>query len=242
MTKYQIVEELGKQKIVEKIARHYKTFAREDLCQYVYLYLLEKMDEDKLIELYQTGKLKQFISGIIYRQVVSNHSEYIKTYARQGLSIDTESFEGHSHSDNLIDYNENQFQLEDDVDEYIATLPKDEQEMCWLLLVPLSERMEDIKIWCNEHNYTYRGYQDKMLKLKNKIRKNYNRAAPPRKTYTRSKKVKFTDENGNITIYNNRLECVRELKETRGYYPDCIYKCLVGARNKYKGCKFEYVD
>ena len=242
MTKYQIVEELGKKKVVEKIARHYKTFAREDLCQYVYLYLLEKVDEDKLIELYNTNKLKQYLAGIVHRQALSNHSEYIKTYKQVGLSIENEDELEHPRADKLVYRDENPHQLEDDVDAYIKTLKPSEQSMIWLFAIPFGDRMEDIKIWCKENGYSYHSYQNLSSALKNKVRKNYGKTAPPRKPYTRSTKVKFTDADGTVKIYNCRLDCVRELKETRGYYPDCIYKCLVGKRNSYKGCKFEYVD
>ena len=70
MNKYELINELAKNKTVEKIARHYKTPHREDLCQYIYYWLLTKTDEKMLNELYNKGQINQYIAGIVYRDKI----------------------------------------------------------------------------------------------------------------------------------------------------------------------------
>ena len=78
MSKNEIVNKLAKERVVEKIARHYNTPYRSDLCQYVYYWLLTKADEDMLNELYCNGQINQYISGIICRQIFSSSSHHFK--------------------------------------------------------------------------------------------------------------------------------------------------------------------
>lgn len=47
LSKYDVVEALAKDRVVEKIAKRFRTEYKEDLIQYIYLYLLTQVDEDR---------------------------------------------------------------------------------------------------------------------------------------------------------------------------------------------------
>lgn len=248
MTKTEVIDKIAREKVVEKIARHYKTFAREDLCQYVYLYLLEKVDENKLIDLYQTGKLKQYLAGIVHRQALSNHSEYARTYKQVGLSIENEDDMEHTWADKLVYMDDNQHQLEDDFEAYYNQLEEKDKDMLWLLLQPLAERREDIDIWCNKNGMSYKMYLRHSSNLKNKIRTDFGlkpkfRNYPERqKRY--HKKVEIYDKATDklITVVDNvDMACEFVLQHTY-ITKDMIYKVLCGNRLSAKGYKFNYVD
>ena len=129
MYKNEIVEALGKDKVVEKIAAHYNTPYREDLCQYIYLYMLETMDEERLNDLYQTGRIKQFIAGMIYKQIFSTKSNHYKENVRKIESINKENKDGKPYEETLVyddtDYNS----VTKEVDDFLNTLNDMEKQM-----------------------------------------------------------------------------------------------------------------
>lgn len=251
MSKREIIEKIAKERWVEKIARHFKTFARADLCQYAYLYLLTKVDDDKLIELYQNNHLKQYITGLLYRQVVSDHSHYIKTYGKRNLSIDEDAFDNHPHSQNIyeIAYDDAPpHQLEDDFDAYYSQLPESEQDMLWLFLQPLNERKEDIDIWCKRYGISYRMYLQRSVKLKNKIRNYYGKETKrrnyPQHRHTRNRKVEIYDKSDKLLVVADSVEYAYKwvLEQNTYITKDMIYKVLNGKRLSAKGYKFLYVN
>lgn len=79
MTRAEIVEELARNKAVEglvcRICKTPLTFDLRDLCQMVYLILLE-YDEDKIVELYDNNELQFFVNRIIRNNVQSKTSRY----------------------------------------------------------------------------------------------------------------------------------------------------------------------
>ena len=75
MTKHEIIEELAKNKVVEKIVKHYRTEYPEDLVQIVYVFLLEKED-DVIQDLYEKGELNYYIQSIIWTQLSNPTTKY----------------------------------------------------------------------------------------------------------------------------------------------------------------------
>lgn len=87
MTKTQIVNELARKKIVEKLISKKTTENLNDLAQDIYLDLLEKPDE-KIVELYNNNELIYFISAMIRNQVFSSTSTYYRQYKLSDKFID----------------------------------------------------------------------------------------------------------------------------------------------------------
>ena len=79
MTKADIIETLARQKrvetMVENIAHHELTADLNDLCQMVYLVLLE-YDESKLQDLWEHNEMDFFLARVILNQYRSNNSPF----------------------------------------------------------------------------------------------------------------------------------------------------------------------
>ena len=77
--KMTIIETLAKEKrveaLVENIAHHSLTADLKDLCQMVYLVLLE-YDETKLLELWENDQINFFLARIIINQYRSSNSPF----------------------------------------------------------------------------------------------------------------------------------------------------------------------
>lgn len=91
MTRQEIVAELARNKVVEKmvcrICKTRITFDLDDLCQMVYLVLLE-YDEDKIVELHDHNELQFFINRIIRNNVLSKNSRFYYIIRQFGLITD----------------------------------------------------------------------------------------------------------------------------------------------------------
>ena len=93
MNKQTIIETLAKERrveaLVENIAHHSLTADLKDLCQMVYLILLE-YDESKLQDLWENEQMNFFLARIILNQYRSStspfHSIYRK-YQERSISI-----------------------------------------------------------------------------------------------------------------------------------------------------------
>lgn len=79
MTKYEIVEQLARERKVEEmvsnIAHSRLTDDLRDLCQMVYVYLLE-YDDDKIADLWDHNQMGFFIARIVINQFRSKHSPW----------------------------------------------------------------------------------------------------------------------------------------------------------------------
>lgn len=95
-----IIETLAQEKrveaLVENIAHHSLTADLKDLCQMVYLILLE-YDESKLQDLWENGQINFFLVRIILNQYRSSNSPFHSIYRKyqerslpigDGISID----------------------------------------------------------------------------------------------------------------------------------------------------------
>lgn len=88
MTKYNIIDEISKDKIVEEIVYNIGDRGDEDLkdlIQDIYINLLEK--EDSLIEnLYSTNKLKFYIVKMVVNNIHSKNSPYYTKYKKDKIN------------------------------------------------------------------------------------------------------------------------------------------------------------
>lgn len=85
MTRSEIVEQLAKQRrveqMVENICHHSLTADLQDLCQMVYLILLE-YDETKIVDLWEHNEINFFIARIIINQYRSSNSPYYSLFRK----------------------------------------------------------------------------------------------------------------------------------------------------------------
>ena len=91
--KRKIIDTLAKEKrveaMVENIAHHALTDDLKDLCQMVYLILLE-YDEDKIIDLWENDQMNFFLARIIINQYRSSNSPFhtiFRKYQERSISI-----------------------------------------------------------------------------------------------------------------------------------------------------------
>lgn len=91
MTRAEIVGTLARERrvetMVENIARQALTPDLRDLCQMVYLILLE-YDEDKLVDLWTNGQMNFFIARIVINQYRSTSSPFYKLYRKYALKAE----------------------------------------------------------------------------------------------------------------------------------------------------------
>lgn len=88
MSKYNIIDEISKNKLVEEIVYNIGDRGDEDLkdlIQDIYINLLEK--EDSLIEnLYSTNQLKFYIVKMIVNNIHSKNSPYYTKYKKDKIN------------------------------------------------------------------------------------------------------------------------------------------------------------
>ena len=88
MDKYDIIDEISKDKLVEEIVYNIGDRGDEDLkdlIQDIYINLLEK--EDNLIEtLYNTKQLKYFIIRMVVNNIHSKNSPYYTKYKKDKIN------------------------------------------------------------------------------------------------------------------------------------------------------------
>lgn len=99
MTNNEIVDSLARACLVERIINRIVggKFVEnyQDLSQYIYIKLLE-MDNERLSLMYEQGKIRYYISGMVTRQIFSRNSNFYKEYGRyeQSKSPLDASYEG----------------------------------------------------------------------------------------------------------------------------------------------------
>ena len=245
MNKYEIVNELAKNKIVEKIARHYKTPYREDLCQYIYYWLLTKTDENMLNELYSNGQINQYITGIVYRQIFSDHSHhYCQNVKRVGEPIVRVNKDGETYEATLV-YDDNQpHQLEDEVDNYLNSLTEMDKEILWAQIIQKEKRTDDINNICNRYKISKRKYVRIVPQIKEKFAKHFTSFKVKNKEkgkYNSTKVEMINFKTGEVVkVFENLGECKLELLP-KGFKITSIYACLGQKQKQYLGYAFRYI-
>lgn len=246
MSKYDIVEVLARNKTVEKIARHYKTPHREDLCQYIYYWLLTKTDEHMLNELYNKGQINQYISGIVYRQIFSDHSHHFcQNVKRIGEPIIKQNKDGETYEETLAYDDTQPHQLEDEVDDYLNSLPEMDKEIMWAQIIPKEKRTDDINNICNRYKISRRKYIRIVPQIKENFVKhfcNYKKQNKTKGKYNSTRVEMSKYETGKvIKIFENLGECKLELVQ-KGFKTTSIYACLEQKQKQYLGYAFRYIE
>lgn len=99
MTNNEIVDSIARACLVERIINRIVggKFVEnyQDLSQYIYIKLLE-MNNERLSLMYEQGKIRYYISGMVTRQIFSRNSNFYKEYGRyeQSKSPLDASYEG----------------------------------------------------------------------------------------------------------------------------------------------------
>ena len=246
MNKYELINELAQNKTVEKIARHYKTPHREDLCQYIYYWLLTKTDENMLNELYSNGQINQYICGIIYRQIFSDHSyHYCQNVKRIGEPIIKQNKDGETYEERLVYDDTQPHQLEDEVDDYLNSLSELDKEIIWAQLTPKDKRTDDINNICDRYHISRRKYIRIVPKIKENFAKHFTAFKVKNKekgkyNSTKVEMIKY-DTGEVIKTFENLGECKLELVP-KGFKTTSIYACLEQKQKQYLGYAFRYID
>lgn len=93
MNKAEIIEEIAKERMVEvmvqNIAHQALNDDLSDLCQMVYLILLE-YDEEKLQDLWEHNQIRFFLARIIINQYRSSNSPFHTTFRKFREMVDEE--------------------------------------------------------------------------------------------------------------------------------------------------------
>ena len=93
MTKYEIIDEIANDQVVEKIiykllpASKNRFDCPDDLVQDIYVLLLEK-DDKLIIDLYNKGELGFYLLKIAKNQLLSANSPYFYKYVKFGVQSD----------------------------------------------------------------------------------------------------------------------------------------------------------
>ena len=246
MTKHEIINELAKNKTVEKIAKHYKTPYRDDLSQYAYMWLIENGDENLLNELYSQKKINQYISGLIYRQIHSKFSYHAQQNVKRiGEPIIKQNKDGDTYEETLIYDDSQPHQLQDEVDNYLNSLPEIEKEIIWAQIIPKYKRTDDINNICNRYKISKRKYIRIVPQIKEKFAKhfgNFNMKNKEKGKYNSTKVEMSKYETGEvIKTFDNLGECKIEL-EPKGFKITSIYACLGQKQKQYLGYAFRYIE
>lgn len=246
MNKYEIVDELAKNKTVEKMLTHFSTINKADLSQYAYMWLIENGDENMLNELYCNGQINQYISGIIYRQIFSDHSHhYCQNVKRIGEPIVRVNKDGDIYEETLVYDDTPPHELENEVDNYLNSLTEMEKEILWAQIIPKYKRTDDINNICNRYKISKRKYIRIVPQIKEKFAKhfgNFNMKNKEKGKYNSTKVEMSKYETGEvIKTFDNLGECKIEL-EPKGFKITSIYACLGQKQKQYLGYAFRYID
>lgn len=241
MDKNEIIGKWAREKVVEKIVEHFNTFAKDDLCQYVYTYLLTITPEELIKELAENNQYKYYIARIVRTQICSRTSDYVRTYKQCGCSVENED-ENELKYVNKLEYipEEEAHQIENEFYEYINTLTDYEKDIMYILMQAVQDRGEDIKIWCNRYGKTYDEYGKLMKALKYKTRVYFGKEPEEITKYEEGKRIGVFKDGKLLYTYNTVDECFADLIP-KGYDRFGISYCLTGKRIKHKGCKFFWI-
>lgn len=245
MTKHEIINELAKNKTVEKIVKHYKTPYRDDLSQYAYMWLIENGDENLLNELYSQKKINQYISGLVYRQIHSKFSYHAQQNVKRiGEPIIKQNKDGDIYEEIIIYDDTQPHELENEVDNYLNSLTELDKEILLLQLVERNERTDDIEHICKKYNITRSRFTDIVPQIKENFAKHFTafKVKNKEKGKYNSTKVEMSkyDTGEVIKTFDNLGECKLELVP-KGFKITSIYACLGQKQKQYLGYVFRYI-
>ena len=236
MNTKEIVKELAKNRVVEKLLSHFNTINKADLAQNIYMSLLLK-DDDFLTDLYATNRLNYYLIGAIRNEGMSNTSIHSKENRKAGL-IKGEVEDIYDKKYDMA--NEDYESISDEVVKFLNTLPEAEKEIAWLfpMLNYEKEKKEEIDIILHNYNLTYNQYKKMLPKIKKKFQEHFKKGLAGKKFQPRIKdEVVQEDTAGNIiAIYDN----LRDGADKLGFSIDSIRLCCNGNIKTYKGFIFKF--
>lgn len=234
MKKYDIIKQMAENKSVEKLVDYFwKIRDKEDLSQYIYLWLLQ-MDDDRFMEIYNEGRINYYLVGLIRNQTISSTSYYIRMNSSCGLSK-ANSVSEYNDARGCIEEIKKPHQFEDEVDAAINSLTEIEREIILINVYPLQDRKPHIDELCEKYGISYLKYQHLFPIIKMKLAKKLGikiiGKENKRKIYQYDKQMNL------INVWDDTVEAAYEL----GCNTDGIYKVCQGVRKTYKGFiwKFE---
>lgn len=238
MNAKEIVNELAKNRVVEKLLSHFNTVNKADLAQNIYMSLLLK-DDDFLTDLYTTNRLNYYLIGAIRNEVMSNTSIHSKENRKAGLiKGEVEDIYDSSKKYDVVD--EDYESIADKVVDFLNTLSEAEKEIAWLfpMLNYDKEKKEEIDIICHNYGITYNQYKKMLPKIKKKFQEHFKKGLVGKKFQPRIKdEVLQQDTAGNIiAIYDN----LRDAADKLGFSIDSIRRCCNSDRKTYKGYIFKF--
>lgn len=96
-TKFEIVEELAKGRVIEDIIHNVAQYPLDDtlkdLAQMLYEDLLMK-DEDKIVQLYESEQLQYFITRMVLNSINSKTSRYYYAFKKYNNNAQELEYEG----------------------------------------------------------------------------------------------------------------------------------------------------
>ena len=238
MNAKEIVCELAKNRVVEKLLSHFSTINKADLAQNIYMSLLLK-DDAFLTDLYTNGRMNYYLIGAIKNEVMSNTSIHSKENRKAGLiKGEVENIYDSTKKYDVVD--EDYESISDEVVEFLNTLTEAEKEIAWLfpMLNYEKEKKEEIDIICHNYGITYNQYKKMLPKIKKKFQEHFKKGLAGKKFQPRIKdEVVQEDTAGNIiAIYDN----LRDAADKLGFILDNIRRCCNGDRKTYKGFIFKF--
>ena len=238
MNAKEIVNELAKNRVVEKLLTHFSTINKADLAQNIYMSLILK-DDNFLTDLYTTNRLNYYLIGAIRNEVMSNKSIHSKENRKAGLiKGEVEDIYDSSKNYDLVD--EEYESISDEVVDFLNTLPEVEKEIAWLfpMLNFNKEKKEEIDIICHNYGITCNQYKKLLPKIKKKFQEHFKKGLVGKK-FEPHIKDEIVQENiaGNIiAIYDN----LRDAADKLGFSIDSIRLCCNGDKKTYKGYIFKF--
>ena len=236
MTAHEIIEQLAKEKYIEEVASHYETEYREDLCQLLYVYLLE-MDENKLIELYEKGQLKWYIATAVKYQIIAPRSYHAMQNKRPcGLIGEVSSLNDNR---NPFDIEEEQEDRQQMINEFLDSLPEMERDCIKVIGVRKRDRKKYITEFCDKYGLKRADYKRLVPELKFKLMRQFKNLYKKGTNYKRDKRIAQFNINGKlIKIHKDLQSAAEEL----GVKPESIMRVCRGDRKYCCNFRFQYMD
>lgn len=236
MTAHEIIEQLAKEKFIEDVVAKYKTEYREDLCQLLYVYLLE-MDEDKIIGLYERGELKYYVTRAIYYQIAAPRSYHAMQNKRPcGLIGEVSSINDNRNPFDIEDEQEDRQQM---INEFIDSLPEMERDCIKVIGVRKRDRKKYINEFCDKYELKRSDYKRLVPELKFKLMRQFKNLYKKGTNYKRDKRIAQFNNNGKlIKIYPD----LQTAAEDVGVKPESIMRVCRGDRKYCCNFRWKYMD
>lgn len=238
MTAKEIVDELAKERFLENLASKYDegTPYKEDLVQEMYIYCLEHIPEEKLVNLYENGELKWYLSTAVKWQIISNKSYYRRSIRSCGINGEVFSIDDNKTIDILDDDND----INEKVQEFLSTLPEMERDCIMLLSISQTKRGKYIKRFLSKYNLEYKDYKKMLPDMRFKFIKFFKNDYKKEVKYKRDHAVAQFSKYGTKKLAE--FSSVQEAADKLNIPFEQIMRVLRGERRNCHNFQFKYLD